>query len=225
MGNFTNPKTRAEAETSEPDASTDLAVTIAAAVAAAMGPVLTQIQQANAQQQAATMDAMSALISGQQSGNADALKAARGSKRPESFLGDFAYPGTSHWAPNGEKLLPLTCDTFLGYHEVDENTGNLSIIPGYQSIADEHGGCTAEERTLLNAIVAGNYIATRRDGLSGEVMVQVRYDTSGNPFRKVIAVPKTWLTAQMKNMIGGADFLRQLQPETAKRAARPEVAA
>jgi hypothetical protein len=191
----------------DPSPDTDLVTTIAAAVAAAMGPILAQMQASQAQ-------TIQTLIEGQKAGQVEAVKAAR-AKRPESYLGDFPYLVKSHWSPDGTPLPALRCESFLGYWEEDETSGALAIIAGYPYVADEFGGCTREERDLLNSLQAGVYKATRRDGTSGVVRVQIKHDTDGAPTRLVVAVPKTWLTKQTKNTIGGIEFLRQLVPGVA----------
>lgn len=203
-----------DAEPQEPQTPTTtvdpaLAQMVALAVAEAMKPLI---------------GALGAIVQGQGLATAEAVKAAR-TKRPESYLGDFPHPNISHFTPDGRMLPPLTCETFLGYWEQDELTGQLQIIPGYPYIAEETGGCTLEEREVLNRIQAGIYTAHRRDGVKGQVRVQVRHDTDGQPYRKTIAVPKTWLTKQMKNMIGGIEFLRQLDPAVAVPAATEDAVA
>jgi hypothetical protein len=180
---------------------------LAVAVAAAMAPIIQQMQAAQA-------ETIAALIEGQKAGVAESVKAAR-TKRPESYLGDFPFPGTSHWSPDGSPLETLRCESFLGYWEEDEN-GGLSIIAGYPYLADEHGGCTNDERRALNVIQPGVFKARRRDGAEGIVRVQLKHDMDGTPTRLVIAVPKPWLTKQMKNMIGGIEFLSQLHPSVAR---------
>jgi hypothetical protein len=188
---------------------------IAIAVAAAMAPLIQQMQQGQAEM-------IAALLKGQTVSTAEAVKAAR-TKRPESYLGDFPFPGMSHFSPTGEKLPPLRCESFLGYWDEDEN-GQLTIYAGYPYVADEYGGCTLEERTLLNNLEAGVYRAKRRDGMEGIIRVQIKHDIDGQPTRLVVAPPKTWLTMQMKNMVGGVDFLRQLQPDVAQRVRDKDAA-
>jgi hypothetical protein len=188
------------ADTSE----SDLVTTIATAVAAAMGPILAQMQAAQTQ-------TMQALLEGQRAGQVEAVKAAR-SKRPESYLGDFPHVVTSHWSPDGSPLPALRCESFLGYWEEDETSGALSIVPGYPYVADEYGGCTRDEREVLNSLHAGVYRARRRDGTTGVVRVQIKHDIDGTPTRLVVAVPKEWLSKQAKNTLGGIEFLRQLVP-------------
>lgn len=184
-----------------------MAQMIAAAVAAAMAPVVA---------------AIGAIVEGQNESAAEHLKMAKAGKRPESYKGDFPYHERSHFRPQGiagPPLPKLTCETFLGYTEYDDLTGALKIIPGYPYIADEHGGCTFEERELLNAIQPGVYRGiTRLDGTTAEVRVKVLYDADGTPTRKTIAVPKQWLTKQAKNQIGGLQLLKQL----ADRVPKPE---
>jgi hypothetical protein len=195
---------------SQRDASIDpiLGEVIAAAVAAAMAPVV---------------EAMTALAAGNAAAATQALAAAKASKRPESYLGDFPYHERSAFRPlgiDGPPLPPLTCPTFLGLHEMDEGTGELIIRAAYPYVADEHGGCTFEERELLNAIVAGVYPGIRRrDGVTGIVRVQVREDADGSPYRKVIAVPKQWLSKQHKNQIGGVEFLSQVAAQAKTKVA------
>ena len=166
-----------------------LAATVAQAVAQAMAQVLPAIMQPLAQ------------------GQADAVRAAR-SPIAESYRGDFAYHEQSYFRPQGQPLTPLKCPMFLGYWDDDLQ----KVIPGYPYLADEHGGCTEEERQILNRLTAGVFKARRRDGIEGPVRVEVRTDVDGSPMRLVVCVPKQWLSKELKNMIGGVEFLRQLLP-------------
>ena len=120
----------------------------------------------------------------------------------------------------------LRCPTWLGVYWIDEGTDEIKIDPGFECEADEYGGCTFEERRLLNRVEPGVYKLKRRDGVIGVARVQFRYDTDGLPERIVIAIPKQWMTKQMKNMIGSlVEIASQLQPETAIKATIQDRAA
>lgn len=123
---------------------------------------------------------------------ADVVKAAR-SRRPESYNGDFPYPGKSVFAPEGLAALPnevlpkLKCPMFLGIWE------NNKAVPVYPYIADDTGGLTLEERDLLNQLKPGLYTVERRDEITGPVRVVIDEDADGTPTRLTIAVQKNWL--------------------------------
>ncbi len=98
---------------------------------------------------------------------------------------------------------------FAGWWDDEEQ----KVIPAYPYLADEHGGCTREERDILNRVEPGIYKVRRRDGVEGSVRVEIRKDVDGTPMRLVVCVPKNWLGKELKNMIGGVEMLRQLGPQ------------
>lgn len=184
-----DPKTRYSSPAIDQEA---LAQAVAAGVAAAMGPIIQALQ------------------AGQVTQATELAKAAR-SRRPESYNGDFDYHGISFFKPDGGPLTPLRCPSYLGYWDDEEQ----KVIPAYPYLADEFGGCTEEERRLLNQLEPGVFKAQRRDGVTGPVRVELRRDVDGAPMRLVICVPKQWLSKELKNQIGGVELLRQLQPALA----------
>jgi hypothetical protein len=198
---------------------------LAQAIAGVMGPLLAQMQQQTAtmlaQMQQSQAEMLSTLVQSQRDSNTLLAAEAKKNRKPESYLGDFPEPMDNSFMPDGEPLPKLKCESFLGYWEEDEGTGALQLRGGFPYIDEPRGGCTREERELLNSLEAGVFRARTRDGSEGIVRVALRHDTDGSPIRLTVAVPKQWLSREKKNLLGGVELLRQLVPGVA----RPAVAA
>jgi hypothetical protein len=194
-------------------------------MATIMGPLLSQMQSQTAtmlaQMQENNAQMLSALVQSQRDSNTLLAAEARKNKKAESYLADFPEPMDNAFMPDGEPLPKLKCESFLGYWEEDEGTGQMQLRGGFPYIDEPRGGCTREERELLNSLEAGVFRARTRDGSEGIVRVALRHDTDGSPIRLTVAVPKQWLSREKKNLLGGVELLRQLVPGVA----RPAVAA
>jgi hypothetical protein len=196
---------------------------LAHAIAGVMGPVIAQMQAQTqamlAQMQESNALMLAELVKSQRDSNTLMAAEARKNRKPESYLGDFEEPTVSHFTPDGEPLPKLKCPAELGYWEEDEGTGAMMIRGGFPYIDEPRGGSTREERDLLNGLEAGVYRARRRDGAEGVVRVVVKHDADHSPIRLTVAVPKSWLSREGKNVLGGVELLKQLQPAVARAAA------
>jgi hypothetical protein len=201
----------------------DDVTSLATALTGVIGPLLAQMQQQTAamiaQMQESNAQMLAELVRSQRDSNTLLAAEARKNKRPESYLNDFPEPLANAFMPDGEPLPKLKCPAELGYWEEDEGTGAMMIRGGFPYIDEPRGGSTREERDLLNGLEAGVYRARRRDGAEGVVRVVVKHDADNSPIRLTVAVPKSWLSREGKNVLGGVELLKQLQPAVARAAA------
>lgn len=200
---------KAELESRE---QTETAPATPAQATGGLSPEMLQaIAAISGMQTAQLADVLKQVVQSQAQATADVVKSAK-SRMPESYRGDFPYPGISVFSPTGEPLPALKCPMFLGVWDHVANKHE----PVFPIIADDTGGATMDERRLLNALEQGAFEVERRDEVRGTVRVVMDRDADGTPTRLTIAVPKNWLEKGEHRALPSLKALaRQLQPTVA----------
>jgi hypothetical protein len=153
---------------------------------------------------------VAALVAALQQSNvtqAESIKAAVTLARapiPENAAGNgmsvYAHP----LGDNAQPRTPLACSMFLGVYNQE----------GVATAAYEYEAArlTEEERVLLNQITPGVRPRIQRsDGMRAMWRVVDQLDSNGQPIRRIIAVPETWLSKeQFHQMPQLTDGLKQL---------------
>lgn len=105
---------------------------------------------------------------------------------------DHSNPKVSVYShPEGDATHPrtkLTAPMFLGIYNQQGQT-----VPAFEIHEDT---TTEPERVLLNRLTPGAILVERNDGTQAQCRVVDFTDDLGQPIRRVIAVPETWLAKE-----------------------------